>query len=364
MEDSGKHRQPERAATDQSLDDEREKADEELDRRNADIDEEADEVIADARDLADNVLRSARAKADEKLLTEIDSTAHVAVSKERSREDEVLLQERATADESLSRERQERRRALAALLAMERDQTDDDLVLERDRADAAIGSRDDFLGIVSHDLRNLLGGMALSANSLMSIPCEGEVARVVARNAQRIQKCTMRMDRLVGDLLDVVSIEAGRLALSPRRHDASELLCETSNTFLAIAAAKDVPIHTELGAGSFFAQCDRERILQVLANLVGNAIKFTHEGGRIDLRLERVEPELRFGVADTGAGIAPEKLELVFQRFWQAESQKQAGVGLGLYISKSIVEAHGGKIWAHSRIGEGSTFCFTLPLTE
>lgn len=364
MEESEKHRQAERAATDQSLDDEREKADEELERRSTHIDEEADEVIAGARDLADNVLRSARAKADEKLLAETDSTEHVAVAEERSREDEVLLQERATADESLSKERELRRRALAALLAMERDQTDDDLVLERDRADAAIGSRDDFLGIVSHDLRNLLGGMALTANALMSIPCKGEVARDVARNAQRIQKCTMRMDRLVGDLLDVVSIEAGRLALSPLRHDASELVSETSSIFLAIAAAKDIPIRADVVAGSFFAQCDRERILQVLANLVGNAIKFTHKGGKIDLRLERVEHELKFGVADTGAGIPPERLELVFQRFWQAESQNPAGVGLGLYISKSIVEAHGGKIWAHSRMGEGSTFYFTLPRTE
>jgi signal transduction histidine kinase len=275
-----------------------------------------------------------------------------------------LLQERATADESLSQERQVRRRALAALLALERDQTDDDLVLERDRADAAISSRDDFLGIVSHDLRNMLSGMALSAASLMNIECEGEVARAVARNAQRIQQYTVRMDRLVGDLLDVASIEAGRLALSPLRHDASELLSETNDVFLAIAAAKQISIRSQVGAGSLFAQCDRERILQVLANLVGNAIKFTHNGGRIDLCLERGEHELRFGVADTGTGIPPEKVELVFQRFWQAERQRQAGVGLGLYISKSIVEAHGGTIWVHSRIGEGSTFGFTLPSTD
>jgi signal transduction histidine kinase len=361
---NGKHGQTERAATDQSLGDEREKADEELDKRLDRVDDAADEVIADARDLADDVLRSARAKADEKLRTDIDAPVHVAVAKERSREDEALLRERATADESLSQERQLRRRAVAALLALERDQTDDDLVLERDRADAAISSRDDFLGIVSHDLRNMLNGMALSAASLMNIACEGEVARAVARNAQRIQQCTARMDRLVGDLLDVVSIEAGRLALSPLRHDASELLSETSEVFLAIAAAKQISIRSEVGAGSLFAHCDRERILQVLANLVGNAIKFTNNGGKIDLRVERVEDELRFDVADTGAGIAPEKLELVFQRFWQAENQKQAGIGLGLYISKSIVEAHGGKIWAHSRIGEGSTFCFTLPRTE
>ena len=362
MEPKGKHSQSERAATDESLGVEREKTDEELSRRRADIDESADEVIAGARSRADKVLRSARTKADEKLPGDIDSPEHAAMEQERSREDDALRKERTTADKNLSVERDARRRALAALLALEREQTDDRLLLERHRADAAIGSRDDFLAMVSHDLRNMLGGMALSASSLLRIQCEEEIARAVARNAQRIQQYTARMDRLVGDLLDVVSIEAGRLGLSPRRDEPSELLSETIEVFAAIAAAKGISLKSATGAGSVRVSYDRERVLQVLANLVGNAIKFTPKGGSIELRLEPVDGGLRFSVADTGIGVAPEKLERIFDRFWRAD-ERQTGVGLGLYISKCIVEAHGGRIWVDSRVGEGSTFYFTLPLS-
>lgn len=360
MEVDGKQGHSAREATDQSLELERDKADEELAKRRNDIDERADQVILEGRHRADKVLRSARSKADEKLPADVDSPEHVAVQEERWREDDALRQERTTADEALSDEREARRRALAALLALEREQTDDHLILERHRADTAIGSRDDFLAMVSHDLRNMLGVMAMSASSLMTIGSEGDVARAILRNAQRIQQYTARMDRLVGDLLDVVSIEAGRLALNPQLHDANELVSETSEVFLAIAAAKGISIRVSVEPGSLMAAYDRERILQVLANLVGNAIKFTPKGGSIELRLEPVEEGLRFAVADTGIGLEAEKLEQVFERFWQRE-KRQAGVGLGLYISRCIVEAHGGRIWVDSRRGEGSTFHFTLP---
>lgn len=360
MEQKGRHPRPEREATDLSLGEEREKTDEELTARGADIDASADEVIAGARLRADKVLTGARRRADQKLSAVVGSSERVAVQEERAREDAALRNERTTADDNLSFERDERRRALAALLALEREQTDEDLLLERHRADSAIGSRDDFLGMVSHDLRNMLGAMALSATSLSTIRCQGEVASALARTAQRIQHYTARMDRLVGDLLDVVSIEAGRLALRPARHMPGELLSETAEVFLAIAGRKDISIQIDERAGAPTLNYDRERILQVLANLVGNAVKFTPKGGKILLRLEPDGDGVRFAVADTGIGIAPEKLQRIFDRFWQADERGQAGVGLGLYISKCIVDAHHGRIWVDSRLGEGSTFYFTL----
>jgi signal transduction histidine kinase len=105
-------------------------------------------------------------------------------------------------------------------------------------------------------------------------------------------------------------------------------------------------------------------MLQVLANLITNSIKFTAQGGSIWVRAERAGDELRFSISDTGAGIPDHMLEAVFERFWQVDKNDRRGLGLGLYISRCIVEAHRGRIWAESRLGEGSRFWFTLPAAE
>ena len=109
------------------------------------------------------------------------------------------------------------------------------------------------------------------------------------------------------------------------------------------------------------AKYDPDRVLQVLANLLSNAIKFTDDGGRISTHVEFVGSEVRFSVTDTGAGVEPDHLESAFERFWQVTEGDRRGLGLGLFISKCIVEAHGGRIWAESALGRGSTFYFTLP---
>jgi signal transduction histidine kinase len=113
--------------------------------------------------------------------------------------------------------------------------------------------------------------------------------------------------------------------------------------------------------GSLLVRIDHQRIFQVLANLVANALKFTDEDGTISVRAAPVAGEVRFSVADTGAGIPCEHLESIFERFWQVRSSDRRGLGLGLFISRSIVEAHGGRIWAESELGKGSMFFFTLP---
>jgi signal transduction histidine kinase len=350
----------ERARTNESLEGERRKADDELEKRTTILVEDADDIVTRARERADRVLVNARTVADEKLQgANAGPDERSAVSDERQREDEVLRDERLRADEELEAERDHRRRALAALLALEREETDYHLALERDRADVALRTRDDFLAIVTHDIRNMLGGLALSAASRLDVPAELEIRNAIARDAKRVQRYTARMSRLVGDLLDLVSIEAGRLAVVPQPHDATELVRETVDTFRALAAAKKISVRTEVHEGSLLAQYDHDRVLQVLSNLLSNALKFTREGGRIDIAVQRIEDEIRFGINDTGPGIAPDKLEVVFDRFWQGSQRSHAG--LGLYISRCIVEAHGGRIWADSRLGEGSTFYFTLP---
>jgi signal transduction histidine kinase len=142
----------------------------------------------------------------------------------------------------------------------------------------------------------------------------------------------------------------------PRFHQTSR-----TAVFRPLASVKNISVASDVRAGSLLARYDHERILQVLANLVGNAIKFTGEGGRIDLIVEATGDDVRFAVQDSGAGIAPDKLNVIFERFWQVADQRRSGLGLGLFISKCIVEAHGGRIWAESHPGAGSTFYFTLP---
>jgi signal transduction histidine kinase len=351
-----------RLRTDESLEDERRRTIDELAKRSAIVEGDAAAVLGLARERAEQVLDQARAGADQKLAEADTAPEQLAVvAQERRHEDQARHNERIIADREIDAEREARTRALAALLALEREQTDQDLTEERHRADRAIRSRDEFLGMASHDIRNMLGGMAMSAVALNDIRADEPAKSEIARQTQRIQRYTAGMSRLVDDLLDVVSIEAGRLAVEPKREDAAELVRETLETFRPLAGAKKISLHTDVKAESLLGRFDHERLLQVLSNLVGNAIKFTQEGGRIDIVVETTEQEIRFAVADNGAGIAADKLEVVFDRFWQNTQRDRSSLGLGLYIARCIVEAHGGRIWADSRLGQGSTFSFTLP---
>jgi signal transduction histidine kinase len=169
------------------------------------------------------------------------------------------------------------------------------------------------------------------------------------------------MTRLIGDLVDVVSIDAGRLAVTRVRQDCAAVIDETVDTFREIAAGKNISL-TKTEGPPLEASFDSDRVLQVLANLVGNSIKFTAPGGSVFIGVERVGEEARFSVHDTGSGIPAGMFESIFKRFWQVGENDQRGLGLGLYISRCIVEAHGGRIWAESEVGKGSRFFFTIPL--
>ncbi|XYH93639.1 ATP-binding protein [Sorangium sp. So ce1128] len=353
---------PEREETDESLRHERDATDRALAERRALIEAKSDAAVGRAREHADAALSAARENADQRSQEShlADQTSE-AVAKERSLEDVRVRGERALADENLRRERAAHARVLSRLLPLERDKTDRHLLTERARSDDAVSHRDDFLGIVSHDLRNLLSGIVLSVDLLSpDTPAQDEESEAAVA-AKRIRRYAARMSRLIDDLVDVASIESGKLSTTVGRGDASALLADAVDMFQPMASERGISIELDVADRPLPTDFDEERVLQVLSNLLMNSIKFTSPGGRIRVRGERAEGELLVSVSDTGPGIPVDMLELVFERFWQVGKKDRRGLGLGLYICKSIVEAHGGRIWVESRMGEGSTFYFTIP---
>lgn len=317
----------------------------------------ATDVVTEARDKADSVLNEARDRED------LKNGQSTQLTMERAREDAVLRTARSGADAVARDEVEERRVALASLLAFEREDTDLRLEIERKRADQVLTSREDFMAMVSHDLRTLLGGIALSAELLKEVQKSDQPFVRVTHYAERIQRFSARMNRLVGDLIDVASIEAGKLSLLRSRYNASLLLRDSRDAFEPAAAAGGIGLTCTSAEDPGIVELDHERILQVLTNLVSNALKFTPRGGLITIDVARRDDAICFSVADTGCGIPTELLERVFDRYFQSQDGDRRGLGLGLFISKSIIEAHGGKIWATSTPGKGSTVFFTVPAT-
>jgi signal transduction histidine kinase len=348
----------ERVLTDESLRSERRKTDQELAKSALSLGDVATDVVIEARDKADTLLEHARALEDSKDLRSVEERRELADA--RALADAALEDSRHDADVVATDEHNRRLIALARLLAFEREDTDLKLELERVRADAELTSREDFMAIVSHDLRSLLGGIALSAELLKTVGNVPDPFVKVKHYAERIQRFSARMNRLVGDLMDVASIEAGKLSLVRSSRDVNLMIRDAVEAFEATAALQGIALTTtcpECGP----INVDHERIFQVLTNLVGNALKFTASGGRISIAVERGEDVVKFAISDTGEGIRSDILDKIFERFVQSNKTDRRGLGLGLFIAKSIVEGHGGRIWAESTLGKGSTFYFTLP---
>lgn len=221
----------------------------------------------------------------------------------------------------------------------------------------AVAARDELMGIVAHDLRNPLGAITLKA-ALMRKGVQPERTR---QHAESIENVGKRMERLIRTMLDVTTLEAGRFTVNVARCALPDLLRETAEMFDSLAASKQVRFEQIANEPDLAVLADRERVLQVLSNLIGNALKFTPPGGNVTLSIEREGPMARFGVLDTGPGIASDNLPHVFERFWR-ETPAEKGTGLGLFIAKGIVDAHGGRIWVESEVGRGTRFYFTLPI--
>ena len=223
---------------------------------------------------------------------------------------------------------------------------------------AAVHLRDDVLAIVAHDLRNPLDRISASVALLLD-------DTLAAENRPRLlavmERTVAGMNRLVRDLLDAASIDTGRLALERRRIDVTAILESACELFHPQAAAKHLRLnwHAERALTVY---ADEGRVVQLLGNLLTNAIRLTPLGGHLDLRAQLAGDVVRVSVSDTGPGISPTDVPLVFERFWQGKREGRGSAGLGLAIARGIVEAHGGRIWVESEVGLGTTFFFTLPV--
>jgi len=327
----------------------------------ADVNRDAERVVAD------KAKRQSRSDSDaSRDLGRADSRRSGA---ERQAEgDERLRVERETSDEAIDAERfrtdaatamgrthhQASAQSSADLLSREQESH------RKTRTD--LTTREEFLAIVSHDLRNPLNHISMAAQNLSEKLVEPQEVKEIAAS---IQRSAGEMLRLIQDLLDIERIAIGKLVLHYEKHDVSEIINEVVADFKGDAAAKGITLTAKLGDGCDEVVCDRSRVQQVLSNLIGNAIKFTPAKGQICVSCAQTGPErkdLQVSVSDTGAGIAPEKIESIFQRFSQINSRDRRGIGLGLYIAKMMVEEHPGRIWVDSKLGEGSTFHFTLPV--
>lgn len=227
--------------------------------------------------------------------------------------------------------------------------------------------REDALAIAAHDLRNLISSIMMAASLLDQAAPAGEMGAAGAKvrdRAQRIKRAAINATELLHELLEAATIEAKSMKLDLQPHDVDALVAEIVEMLTPIADEKRIRLRVCPLGSALLLPCERGRMAQVLSNLVGNALKFTPQGGEITIRVERVGPAVRFSVRDTGMGIKAENLPHLFDRYWQERATRGAGAGLGLYIVKGIVEAHGGHISVESEVGAGTTFSFTIPLAR
>ncbi len=246
-------------------------------------------------------------------------------------------------------------------LALDRAQLYEDAIAARHLAERATTMRDEFLSIVAHDLGNPMNTIGIWATVLLQTPLAEVDGVTVRKGAAVIQKAVRRMALLLHDLADVASIDSGHLKIERLEGHAETIVADVVEAYAPLCLEKGLSITGK--APALMIPCDRNRVGQVLGNLVANAIKFTPNGGTIAIEGVPLESEVRFSVTDSGPGIPEEARAHVFERYWRGEERDYTkGVGLGLFIAKDIIASHGGKIWVESTVGRGSTFYFTLPL--
>ncbi|MBI4348446.1 MAG: HAMP domain-containing histidine kinase [Elusimicrobia bacterium] len=225
--------------------------------------------------------------------------------------------------------------------------------------------KDEFIANVSHDLRNPLAAIQSFADVLQG-GMYGPVNERQMGALEIMRGSAKRLHEMVENVLDMAKVKAGRLEVEKKPFDLNELLARSVSLFEVSAREKGVELSRDLPPASFRALGDPQAVERVVSNLLGNALKFTPKGGRIELRAGPEGDWLRVSVKDTGYGIPAKDLPRLFRRFERLDVEGQrdrkiAGAGLGLAASRSLVEAHGGKIWAESEEGKGTTFFFTLP---
>lgn len=252
---------------------------------------------------------------------------------------------------------------LHATAELRRRALEEDLVRQIAREQAAVRARDDLVAVVSHDLRTPIAIVVMQTAIIQRLigKDSSELLQRLRTAADTIHRTGWRMSTLLDDLLDLAKIEAGRFAIAPVPCDAQRLVGEACELMETLAQSVNVVIVVEPSA-DIRVSADPGRIFQLFSNLIGNAIKHAVDGDQVRVSTAIANGMCEFRVSDNGPGILPEHMGNIFDRYWQGKQTDTAGAGLGLYIAKGIVEAHGGSLRAHSVPGAGATFVFTLPL--
>jgi len=382
----------ERKKTDESLIAERDKTNESLTDAIAKTEDQTDKVVQEDRIEADQTTSSSRAEADSRRNSERKALGNDGkeerkndenrVLDERRRADTAVERERSRADVAIEKEREIKKTIESRVLDQEREQTDKNLLVERTQTDTEVylastllsaeiaehsktkvrlTTRDEFLAIVSHDLRNPIEGISSCAGMLLEDSSYQEMNSEVKQWIGFIKRYADTSMRLISDILDMERIAEGKLQLVLKPQCVGDMLRDSMESFFHTALAKTVFLRAK--PANIFSDviCDRDRVMQVLSNLIGNALKFTPEGGSIILSANQSETHVEISVSDTGPGIPENKKDYIFGCFAQLGSKDRTGLGLGLHISKMLVAAHHGRLWVESTVGQGSTFLFTLP---
>ncbi len=360
-----------RRKTDRSLEDERDKTDEYLERSISKVEESTTDTVRSIRLATDHALESEREEVDldkEQQHGVIGLTPSAVdedlLRQERERTDKLKTMEREQVDRVRTQERVQKQQIAEAVLEQERKQTDSNLLDERVHVDTELITRDQFLAIVSHDLKNSIVAIAIGARLVRKgLSHDAAYPQKVLENLALIEQTAAGMDRMIGDLLDVEQVAQGQLKLKPEHIDIRALLQDCRDLFAPEVSSKSFSMTIHPSPEPIVAEVDRDRILQVLSNLTGNALKFTPNGGTIELSARPQENQVEISVTDNGPGIPEDSKGQIFERFSQLKRNDRRGLGLGLFIAKWIVDAHGGRIWVRSEVGKGSTFSFTLPLS-
>jgi PAS domain S-box-containing protein len=225
----------------------------------------------------------------------------------------------------------------------------------------AVRARDEVLAVVSHDLRSPIATIVAAVELLSDVPMPLEK---LGENLEIIGRAAQRSNKLIQDLLDVATIEAGRLSVRTHAVDLAQLVEELGSQMRLGADVEGIDLTVSIPAELSLVEADRDRIHQVMSNLIGNALKFTPSGGQVTVTAEGTPGGVSVTVSDTGPGIEPEMKQHLFDRFWRGHTTNLRGAGLGLAIVKGILEAHGTGVDVETELGRGSAFSFILPTAD
>lgn len=383
----------ERNDTDKSLTAEREKTNTSLAEARKLIEKETDLFVKNERIDTDQTRTLSREEADagrdslrkqssdSTLISSADKASDAQLKVERRDIDIAIQEERIKADSALEQERELKKSKTEDVLKQERVSTDLNLSNERSCTDsevesssgrlsdevalhlktkASLTTRDEFLAIVSHDLRNPIGAISMCAQ--MALEDFGEIISPdLKKSLQMIERNATTGLRLISDILDMESIAMGQFQLQLKRTKVSSIIKEVCENFTLMAREQSTQL--EVGPMNFADEliCDSERVKQIITNLVANAMKFTAPKGFVRIQATRIDNQIIVSVHDNGPGIPDSKKIQIFERFAQLGIHDRRGLGLGLYISNMLTEAHQGRMWVESEVGKGSHFYVSLP---